>query len=146
MERVTLIVDASVVAKWFVEEDFSKEARLLMKKYIDGLVDLAAPNIMPYEVINALKYSRAFGEEELKRVAETLEYFQVALHMFSGELASKAIEIAMRKGLTIYDSSYIALAHKQNSILYTADQKILRKTDGKNVKHISQFSSKTSLT
>ena len=146
MERVTLIVDASVVAKWFVEEDFSKEARLLMKKYVEGLVDLAAPNIMPYEVINALKYSGAFGEEELKRVAETLEYFQVALHMFSGELASKAIEIAMRKGLTIYDSSYIALAHKQNSILYTADQKILRKTDGKNVKHISQFSSKTSLT
>ena len=69
------MVDASVVVKWFVEEEHSREARLLRDAYANGVIDLAAPSLLPYEILNALKYSGAFGEDELKEVARTLEDF-----------------------------------------------------------------------
>lgn len=140
MERKEVVVDASVVVNWFVEEKYSREANLLRDAYADGLIDVAAPSLLPYEVLNALKYSGAFGEEELKEVAVALEDFQITLFDLKGELAVKSIELAMRRGLTIYDASYIALAQILNAELYTADEKLIRKTQGMNIaKHIAQF-------
>ncbi|MEM4853129.1 MAG: type II toxin-antitoxin system VapC family toxin [Thermofilum sp.] len=66
------VVDASVVVKWFVEEEHSRESKLLRDAYAAGLVDLSVPAILPFEVVNALKYSGAFSEEELKEVAKIL--------------------------------------------------------------------------
>ncbi len=134
MER-KVVIDASVVVKWFVEEEYSREARLLRDAYASGILDLAAPSLLSYEVLNALKYSGAFGEDELKEIAEILDEFQLSLHDLSGELANKTVELAMRKGITIYDASYAALAESLDTIAYTADERLLRKVGGK-LKHI----------
>jgi len=48
-----VVVDTSVVVKWFIVKDYSKEARLLRDAYAMGVLDLAAPSILPYEVLNA---------------------------------------------------------------------------------------------
>ncbi|MEM1631272.1 MAG: type II toxin-antitoxin system VapC family toxin [Ignisphaera sp.] len=133
------VVDASVVVKWFVEEEHSRESRLLRDAYAAGLVDLSAPAILPFEVVNALKYSGAFSEEELKEVAKILADLQISLHSFE-EVADRAVEIAVRKGLTIYDASYVALALQLGAPLYTADGKLLAKIANLNVgKHVSEF-------
>ena len=125
-----VVVDASVVVKWFVEEEHSREARLLRDAYSSGVVDLSCPSLLPYEVLNALKYSGAFGEEELKEVASTLDDFQLNLYELQGELAELSVELAMRKGLTVYDASYLALARKLGSVLYTADEELIGKSGG----------------
>ncbi len=130
-----VVVDASVVVKWFVEEEHPREARLLRDAYASGVIDLACPSLLPYEVLNALKYSGAFGEEELKEVAETLDDFQLTLYDLSGELAKKSVELAMRKGITIYDASYAALAELLEVDAYTADEELLRKAKGR-MRHI----------
>ncbi len=137
MER-KVVIDASVVVKWFVEEEYSREARLLRDAYASGILDLAAPSLLPYEVLNALKYSGAFGEDELKEIAEILGEFQLSLHDLSGELANKTVELAMRKGITIYDASYAALAESLDTIAYTADERLLRKV-GRKLKHIKDL-------
>lgn len=141
MERSqVIVVDASVVIKWFIEEEYSREARLLRKAYEDGIIDVAAPTLLPYEVLNALKYSGAFGEDELKEVASILDDFQFTLYNLEGKQALKAIELAMRKGITIYDASYVALALMLNTILYTADEKLLKKVHDLGVaRHIKDF-------
>ena len=103
-------------------------------------MNIAAPSLLPYEVLNALKYSGAFGEEELKEIAEILEDFQINLFNLQDKLAAKSVEIAMRKGLTIYDASYLALAQILDTTLYTADEKLIRKTKGLDIaKHIVHF-------
>lgn len=135
-----IVVDASVVVKWFVEEEYSREARLVRNAYSDGLIDLAAPTIMPFEVLNALKYSAHFGEDELKHIAGILEAFQITLYNLEGELAERTVEIAMRKGVTIYDASYVALAEALDSTLYTADERLIgRIGDPERVAHIRDF-------
>ncbi len=133
------VVDASVVVKWFVEEEHSKEARLLRDAYASGTLDLIAPSILPYEVLNALKYSGAFGEEELKEVVGTLDDFQLTFYTLSGDLAKRVVELAMRKGITIYDASYVALAESLDALLYTADERLLRKVKSDSVMHIRDF-------
>ena len=46
----------------------------------------------------------------------------------------------MRKGITIYDASYVALALIEEADLYTADEKLLTKTqDLKITKHLRNF-------
>ncbi len=140
MERKVVVVDASVVVKWFVEEEFSEEARMLRDAYVDRIIDLAAPSLLPYEVLNALKYSGAFGEEELIEISNTLRDFQITLYELLGKVAEEAVRIAMRKGVTIYDASYVSLARHLNTVLYTADNKLVRKIDDKErVKHIMEF-------
>ena len=140
MERGQVVVDASVVAKWFPVEEHSREARLLRDAYVGGLLDLAAPELLPFEVLNALRYSGAYGEDELKEAARTLDDFQLALFRLEGELAQLAVEISMRKGVTIYDASYVALARLLGTVLYTADEKLIRKTGSLGVvRRISEF-------
>lgn len=113
---------------------------MLKDAYVSGLLDLAAPALLPYEVLNALKYSGHFGEDELKEVASILEDYQITLYIIEGDLGSKTVEIAMRKGLTIYDAAYVALADKLKTVLYTADEKLIRKVSDENlVKHIADL-------
>ena len=140
MEGGKIVVDASVVVEWFVEEGYGGKALIIRDPFIEGLVDIAVPSILYFEVLNALKYSGAFGEDELKRIARILEDYQFTAYQLEGAYAEKTVEVAMRKGMTIYDASYVALALIEEADLYTADEKLLTKTRGlKMVKHLKDF-------
>jgi predicted nucleic acid-binding protein len=47
-----LVVDASVVIKWFVPEPLSLEARRILEDYRAGAIDLFAPGLLNAEVGN----------------------------------------------------------------------------------------------
>jgi len=135
-----VVIDASVVVKWFVREEWSEEAEALRDDYAAGSIDLASPAIMPFEVLNALKYSGAFGEDELVEASEILEDLQVTLYELKGDYARETVKLAMRKGITIYDASYVALAIVRDCVLWTADEKLLRKVaDLGRVFHIREY-------
>jgi predicted nucleic acid-binding protein len=50
-----VVADAPVVVKWFVEEEHTGDALRLRDDYVDRVVDVASPDLMPYEVLNALR-------------------------------------------------------------------------------------------
>jgi predicted nucleic acid-binding protein len=45
------------------------------------------------------------------------------------ELKNEAMQIAITQNITVYDALFIAAAQKTNATLYTADKKLLAKTD-----------------
>lgn len=140
MERGEIVADASVIVKWFVKEEYSKEALIMRDSFVEGLIEIIAPPLLHFEVLNALKHAGAFGEDELKEVARILEDYQFVIKQFSSNYAEKTIEIAMRKGITVYDASYVALALTEGAELYTADEKLLAKTRDLNVtRRIAEF-------
>ncbi len=139
-DKKIYVVDASVIVKWFVEEKYSREASLIRNAYVDGLIDIAVPSLIYYEVLNILKYSGAFGEEELREIARILDDYQFNVYELTGIYAEKTIEYSIRKGVTIYDASYVALADVLDTTLYTADEKLLKKIGKPElVKHISLY-------
>lgn len=145
MERIqeVAVVDASVVTKWFVEEEYSDEALELRSDYIHRRVDLASPQLLLFEVVNSLRYNPEFGEEDLKKSAKALEEYTLWLFPLSGKLSEKTVDNALKYGITIYDSSYISLGELEGRRVYTADEKLLTKVRNTNwVLHISEYQPK----
>lgn len=145
MERIEEIVvaDASVITKWFVQEEYSINALRLRDDYINRLIDIAAPELLPFEVLNSLRYNPEFGEKDIKESAKALEKYSLWLFPILGKLAEKTIENALKYGITIYDSSYLSLANPESKILYTADEKLLAKLkDNPCIRHISEYKQK----
>ena len=130
-----LVSDASVIVKWFIEEEHSDKALKLRDMHVNGEIIITAPELLPFEVLNALKHSNLFKKEELKSAAQSLSSYGIQLHSLKGKIAEKTIEIAAEKDITIYDASYIALATTLNTTLYTADEKLIKKL-GKEYKKI----------
>ena len=142
MNATEVVVDASIVVKWFVEEEGSDKSLKLRDRYIEGKIRIIAPELMIFETLNALYYKRLFSEEELKQISEALEAYSFTLYSLRGEYANKALEVAFKNDITIYDASYIALAIIRNTHVYTADEKLIRKLKHgyqKYVKSIKDF-------
>jgi len=115
------VVDASVIAKWFVPERHSDDAARLL----DDQHELASPDLMWAEIGNVLgKKSRA-GQvtgREAARIIRALDDFPVTV--FPSRLVLEgALEIALGTGRSVYDSVYLALAIALDCRLVTADER-----------------------
>ena len=137
------VVDASVAVKWFVEEQFTEQALKLMEDYETRKVDLRSTQLMPFEVLNALRYNPELGESELEKVGDALSKFRIALYPILGELQALCLKGAFEYGLTVYDASYFSLGKLLTCHVYTADAKLLNKTRGEEtVRHIREYGAK----
>jgi predicted nucleic acid-binding protein len=131
-----VVVDASIVVKWFVEEENSDKAIRIRDKYVEGEVRLIAPEIIKFEVLNALYYKKLFSEDEMGEISEALDSYLFDLYPLKGEYAKKTVETAFRNNITIYDASYISLAIMKNAYFYTADEKLIKRLNKDYLKYI----------
>ncbi len=138
MEEV--VVDASVIVKWFVKEVYSEQALKIRDSYINGEIMIVAPNLLPFEVLNALRYTNFFNENDLKMIAEAMESYGFKLIPLEGKYASRTIEISLKKEITIYDAAYVALAVVLKTQLYTADKKMISKLGEEYAKFVAHIS------
>ena len=90
-------------------------------------LDRAAAFICPYEILNALKWSRVYDVGELRQIGVSLNKYGFKTYPLIGELKRETIEIAVRFDATIYDACYVALARHLDTAPYTADQELIRK-------------------
>lgn len=129
MERgsQTTVVDASVVIKWFIPEADSDMAVKLRDRHIEGSLTLMAPDLLVYEVANALSCHPDLSVEEIKEDLEALLMLDLDLIQPSGEFVSSIAEDARKYTVSVYDSSYLALAEATSSSLITADRKLYEK-------------------
>lgn len=136
-----VVADASVIVKWFVDEEYTRHALALRQSYIDGISDIACPNLLPYEVLNALRYNPELGKDHIRTASESLEKYQLLLYPILGELAELCIRNSFEYGISLYDSSYLSLAqYIDAAAFYTADDKLLGKIGrSSKFKHISDL-------
>lgn len=141
MEEV--VVDASVVVKWFVAEEDREWALRIRDDYIDGKLTLSAPSLMPFEVMNAVRYARRdIDAERLSQINESLSLYGIRLHNLREEYAKATFRTALDNDITIYDASYVALAEHLQTITYTADMDLLgglQKKTRAYVRHLSEY-------
>lgn len=119
-----LVIDASVVIKWFIEEKDSAKALLLKDNHINGKTILIAPDLLIYEVANVLLFSKIFTPLEIKGCLQDLYELEIDLINPSIDFVLSAIELAFSKQISIYDASYLALAKELDTKLITADKKL----------------------
>jgi len=122
-----VVVDASVAAKWVVEEDHSGKAALLLQ--CDAR---HAPQHWLAEAVNVL-WSKVFkgdltAADAEERMAILLRAPVIGAPLL--DLMPRAFAISVAQTVTIYDSLYIALAEKLHVPLVTADQQLIRRMAG----------------
>ena len=138
MEKV--VVDASVVVKWFIDEEDSDKALKIRDRYVNGEIMIIAPELLPYEVLDALRYSGVFSIDEIKEASVALSNYGIEMYPLLGNLAQKTVEISMETNITVYDSAYVALAYLMDTVLYTADESLIRRVKGDYGKHVTHIS------
>ena len=121
-----MIVDASVVLKWFLPEEGSREAIALQT----GPHNLAAPSLIRMEVAggicratrgNAPRLSKAEADQLNTRWLDVLD--QRILELVPDEtLLKEACSLAVSLSHPLADCLYLELAHRWNIPLVTADR------------------------
>ena len=114
------VVDASVVVKWLVTEEFSDEAARLP----EGGSTLAAPELVFAEVANALRALRRRGDvsdEDVAAAVDALKAAPLAIPFSMPQLAAAAVRLAADVDHPVYDCFYLALAIQTGYPVVTAD-------------------------
>ncbi len=129
LPRPKFVLDTSVVLKWFVEEDEADlpQARRLQDAYLQGRCTLLAPELLLFELANALKTGRRFTSSEVLKALEHVFNLELALEGLRWNTLAKAVEMASIHGATVYDSYFLVLAVESGSLLVTADDAFLGK-------------------
>ena len=136
-----LVVDTSVVVKWYIPEQHHQQARGLRDAYLDGTFDLFAPALMPFEAVNALRYSGHYEEERLEEASKSVPEYGIDLVPF--DKTGPVAEIATTLDITVYDAAYVALARTLDTKVYTADGNLLDSLEGEystSAEHIRTYS------
>lgn len=121
------VVDASVVVKWFSDEEGSDRALKLRDGHIGGELSLVAPELILYEVTNALRYKPLFDSSKVSRAFHDLLEFQLELVQLTEDLLKTCVDFAFRHGTTLYDSVYLGLGKSMDIDVVTADKKFYSK-------------------
>ena len=122
-----IVVGASVVVKWFVEEENTEKALDILDNYSEGKVDLISAQLMPFEVMNSLRYNPTLGIQDIMRIGESLSKLQIGLFPLVDGLYAQSMRIAIEYGTTVYDASYLSPAISADCLMYTSDAKFAGK-------------------
>ncbi|KXB03404.1 hypothetical protein AKJ48_03910 [candidate division MSBL1 archaeon SCGC-AAA261O19] len=124
-----IVLDASVVVKWFSQEEGSDLALEVKNQYVEGELIILSADLLIYEVSNALMFNPDFDQEDVANAVKDIFDLDLDLITPIEEILIRATEYASENNLTIYDSCYISLAEMMGIPLYTADGKLLENTE-----------------
>ena len=137
------MVDASVCAKWYLDEEYSDRARLLRDEFVKSQIAITVPSLLFYETLNALRYSRAFDEKELSVAADSLSKYGFEVWEPRGEFYREAARLSLAQEITVYDAAYVALSEHLRALFYTVDKKLLDRFP-RRARHIRIFKEQAS--
>ena len=124
-----ICVDASVAAKWSFVEEYSGQARALLRRALEQQEPIVAPPLLPSEVANIIRQRLRQGQVQLDEARALLAQFlalPVALQAPEA-LYDRSLVLADQHNLpAVYDAHYVALAEILGTTLWTADQRLLR--------------------
>jgi len=121
-----IVVDSSVVIKWFVTEPLSAEARRVLDGYQSGALTMVAPDLLAAEIGNIIwkKYRfQGLAKADAEQIITAFRELNIELTP-TVELLEEALRIAMTHERTVYDSLYIALSEREKCVYITADERL----------------------
>ena len=118
-----LVLDASVVLKWFstTGEQHLRQARALRAQFGRGELLITVPSLLFLELLNTAARRWRWDHPRLERLATSLNRIGFEVR----EPSLSAIARWAGRGLTAYDACYVALAEERQAVVITADDNML---------------------
>jgi predicted nucleic acid-binding protein len=132
-EEEIVVLDTSVVIKWFSDEVYTEQALEIRSWYVDNRIGVFVPDLLVYELSNALRYNPDYDAADVKKAVTSVFDMDFEIVTPSESMISSSVEIADENDLTVYDSTYIALAKTLNAKVITADDEISEHSDAVHV-------------
>lgn len=123
---MNLVLDASVAAKWLLEEEDTREAEALLESCEAGRYAPVAPAILAPEIAAVLwkRMIRGFlTMNQAKSLYQQFELIRPPLVPLDG-LVRPALELALRFRHSIYDCLYVVLSRQMGCCMVTADERL----------------------
>ena len=122
-----VVIDAPCAIKWFTEEADTALALKLRDAYHRSKVELYAPDLMAYEVANALRFKPRTPPKLLEEWIADLFRMQIVLLPPTEDLLRQAAALSQKWDTSVYDAVYLALAESLGLQLVTADARFFDK-------------------
>ena len=120
-----VVLDASVILKWYLlDEEHGEKALEFLNRFVSDDLEIIAPALLEYEVINGLVAARKRGRLQEDLIVSAVEgLMNLGLRMvgLSG-LYSRVIHFCKAYNRSAYDASYLALAESEKISFITADE------------------------
>lgn len=126
-----VVVDASVVIKWFIPETGVAEAERVLNDHMFGREDIFVPELLFYEVINALRYKMDIEQDAVNGFIVVLSRLELKRAGTDEQFLNTMFSIAKEYDISVYDAAYVALAEVFDCRLVTADAKLAKKAGHK---------------
>jgi predicted nucleic acid-binding protein len=124
---LNLVIDASVLIKFYVPEILFDRAEQLLLRVEKGDVMLLAPDLIYSESGNTLWKKRRIKEltrSEIDEITDAIISLPLMIEA-SKPLLPLAMDISLAYGITVYDAMYVSLARVYETMMMTADRKLL---------------------
>ena len=121
----TVLLDTSVVVKWFIAEEDTRAAADLQQAHLRDELLLHVPDVLMMELANALRYSSRLSLERIVQNLETLSDLAVEIVPFDSGALNLAVSLSLEHDLAVYDAYFLALARALEMPLITAERKML---------------------
>lgn len=128
ISAVLLVLDTSVVLKWFADEENTEKALEIKEDFLSGEHEIVVPDLLRYELSNAMRYTDGFDHELISESLSNLKDLDIDIVVPTNEVMELAAKIAMEQEITFYDAVFIALADHIDARLITSDQELADKT------------------
>ena len=121
------VLDSSVVIKWFCQEDGTDLALKFREGYVNGYVNIAFPDLVIYEIANALRYNQKVTEDDVKNSVNSILDLGIDIIVPTKNVTESAISLAFEYDITLYDAYFVALAKELGFEFVTADDNFYKK-------------------
>ena len=127
-----LVLDANVIAKWFIEEENTDKAIKIRDNFVAGKLAILEPSLLIYELGNVFWKHPVKSPEDVENDFKAL--FEIGLEFCAVRepvFLKNVFEHGRKFGITFYDAVYVTLAEKEDCKLITADAKLQRNVGGR---------------
>ncbi len=138
----TYVLDTSIIIKWFSEydEDDLDKALNLRNNILTNKCSIITPDLMLYELANALRYNTQFTDKDVKDAIKSVIDIGLDVRKVEAIVITRAVEIAFKYNVTVYDAYFLALSQTEKKPFITADYKFIKRLkDFKNIMRLSEM-------
>ncbi len=126
------VLDSSIIAKWFVQEEDSEKAVEIRDVFIRQKIRVSTISMTRYELGNTLWKHPSKTMDNVREDFEALSEMALPTHDLADPvILTKAFHIARDLRITFYDASFVAYAEASKATLVTADEPLYRKVKGR---------------
>ena len=119
-----MIIDANVVLRAFFPDEQQAEAQALIRDHVSGRVELAAPTLLLYELINSVRQAERRARVTAEEGEAILSAFENLGIMLEPVAWQEVLALARRFDCSAYDAAYLALAQEHEVTLLTGDRRL----------------------